>query len=656
MFFRRSLTQSCGYCLGWLLIIFSISIAFIYPVGAIESEAKTLLTVENLKSKLSNSTIQEGLNTIELNNLIINLSDSNRDFRSEFYRQINDKIAHNEQPLSLDLSNSLIRGDLQLNRLGITTPLVAGALSSLLTPAEREKIAECHNLITKPGIQIPLVNIFRGSLKLDRAMITGSIDLSHSLFLQSASIVEVRFQQEANFAKIFFDRDVDFSGSIFEKKANFERTHFLNFANFQQVRFLDISNFNNSYFKEKADFEGTVFSQLADFSRSKWLKIADFSQTIWRDRVIFSKSRFVEPLEFTAATFEQTVSFRDVYVKSAIDLRDVSLLNRIDFSNALFSSNAAINVSGLAFDNEAAKIIGDTGRIGKVIYIPTLENNETLLRNLIINFRNLEQIFDANQIEYQRTNLKLEQLNRKIINTFWHDLFSLNWFGRLWQWLSLSLLLLLGDYGTNFNVVFSSGIIAIAFFSLIFWLLDRYRPQITNPVIPKREETIYMSSSFSALTLIGIVNIFINTNKPWLTLICLAIILVPTPIALSLVLYWRGRYHKLLNSSYFVEDGSLRQFRLLLGRLPIMPRFPFFRDRYQQILWDKRWNWLNYYDFSLNNILKFGFNDLRVRDEYLPGIISFLVWYQWCLGVIYIILLLWTISRTIPGLNLLLYF
>jgi hypothetical protein len=222
--------------------------------------------------------------------------------------------------------------------------------------------------------------------------------------------------------------------------------------------------------------------------------------------------------------------------------------------------------------------------------------------------------------------------------------------------LSLSLLLLLGDYGTNFSVVFSVGIITIAFFSLIFWLIDRYRPQISQPIIPQREEIIYMLSSFAVLTIIGITNIFLTTDKPWLTLSCLIIILIPIPITLSIVLYWQGRYHKLLDTSYFVEDGSLRQFRFLLGRLPVMPRFPFFRDRYQIILWDKRWSWLNYYDFSLNNILKFGFNDLRVRDEYLPGIISCLVWYQWCLGVMYIILLFWTISRTIPGLNLLLYF
>jgi hypothetical protein len=61
-------------------------------------------------------------------------------------------------------------------------------------------------------------------------------------------------------------------------------------------------------------------------------------------------------------------------------------------------------------------------------------------------------------------------------------------------------------------------------------------------------------------------------------------------------------------------------------------------------------------DFSLNNLLKFGFNDIRLRDEHLPGLINILAWYQWLLGILYIALLLWTLSRTIPGLNLLIYF
>ena len=216
--------------------------------------------------------------------------------------------------------------------------------------------------------------------------------------------------------------------------------------------------------------------------------------------------------------------------------------------------------------------------------------------------------------------------------------------------------MLLGDYGTNINSIFSIGIIAIAFFSLLYWLLDRYRPHISQPIVPTRYETIAMLFSYSILTSLSLVNIILTTSQPRRSLMALVLVLIPLPIAIVSSIYRRGRYHGQLDVSYFVENGQFREFRLLLGRLPIVPRFPFFRDRFMPILWNKRWNWLNYYDFSLNNIFKIGFNDIRLRDRHLPGLISSLVWYQWCLGVLYIVLLLWTLSRTIPGLNLLIYF
>jgi hypothetical protein len=196
---------------------------------------------------------------------------------------------------------------------------------------------------------------------------------------------------------------------------------------------------------------------------------------------------------------------------------------------------------------------------------------------------------------------------------------------------------------------------AIAYFGLLFWLVDRFRRRIPQPIIPTAFEIPWMLGSYSLLTFAGVTAIFRSSDQPWLTLACLGGVILPMPTLLLWQLYRQGRYHDLMDVSYFVEDGSLRQLRLLIGRLPVMPRFEVFRDRYMPILWNRRWNLLNYYDFSLNNLLKLGFNDIRLRDEHLPGIITTLVWYQWSLGILYIALLLWTLSRTIPGLNLLIY-
>ncbi|MGH2413194.1 MAG: hypothetical protein ACRDEA_05800, partial [Microcystaceae cyanobacterium] len=267
----------------------------------------------------------------------------------------------------------------------------------------------------------------------------------------------------------------------------------------------------------------------------------------------------------------------------------------------------------------------------------------------------LEQIPDANQIEYKTEKLRLKQLSSNIFGVPWEMIFELSWIKTVFRCLLLSSLLLLSNYGTNFSLVFGVGIIMIAYFGLLFWLIDRWRRRFPEPILPNRYDTVFMLSSFILLTLIGITEVFQSSTQPWIALACLELILLPLPLLLVSRLYQQGRYHKLMDISYFVQDGSMRQLRLLIVRLPVIPEFPFFRDRYTPLIWNRRWNWLNYYDFSLNNLLKLGFNDIRLRDEHLPGIISTLVWYQWSLGILYVALLLWTLSRTIPGLNLLIY-
>lgn len=619
-------------------------------------EQRNYLTTTILEEKTSNPIQKEGKETIDLSNFIIDLGNSDDEFYHDFYTQINRTVSSAGKPVSINFSNSMFQGNFQLNRLGIVSSLGEGALSSLFSAAEQEKIAQYYPVSDRQLQQLPRVNIFRGNLYLNDAVFTGEVDGSNSLFLQSMIADGAKFQAPVQFNNSIFGARLDFSQGIFSHNVNLSQSHFFAPVKFKQAEFQGIIDLSQSQFEESVEFDKTAFQQLANFTRCIFMRSVNFSNTIHRDRLIFTKSKFLAALDFSNSTFEQLVTLRDIYANSLINFQDVHLLNRIDFSNAFFANSAKINASRLAFDAESAKIIGQPGTIAKLLRVDSLSGNETVLQNLIRNFRSLEQIADANLIEYQQEQLREQQLSDRLWQTSWQQILTWTWISLIPRWLGLNLLLLLGDYGTNISLIFSIGILTIAFFSLLFWLVDRYRPKISQPIVPTRYEIAVMSLSYFTLTIFGAINIFISTDRPWLTLITVATILIPLPAIVMGLIYQRGRYHQLLDTTYFVENGEYRQFRLLLGRLPVIPRFPFFRDRFLPILWDKRWNWLNYYDFSLNNIFKIGLNDIRLRDRHLPGLISLLVWYQWCLGVLYVVLLLWTLSRTIPGLNLLLYF
>ena len=463
------------------------------------------------------------------------------------------------------------------------------------------------------------------------------------------------YQSTAKFSDSIFAKEIYFGDAVFERDLNLDDVHFFSKVDFNSAKFQKTVDFRNSQFEAASNFERALFTQIANFTHSVFIDTVNLSQTIFRDRLIFAKSKFLNPLLLSNSNLEKNATFRDVYLNSQIDLQDAHILNRLDFSNAFFTPQANINVSGLAFDAAESQIIGQSGIIGKYLYLDRLQGNETVFRNLIRNFRSLEQTTDANNIEYEQKQLEFRQISDRLTKTSWHKILTWNWISLVPTWLTLNFLLLLGNYGTNINSIFSIGIIIITLFGFLFWLIDRYRPQINQPVVPERYEIIVMVISYIIANILSVFNIFITTSHPYLTLSAIATIL-SIPILITVFIYQRGRYHKLLDRSYFVENGQYREFRLLIGRLPIMPRFPFFRDRFMPLLWEKRWNWLNYYDFSLNNMFKLGFNDIRLRDRHLPGSISTLVWYQWCLGVLYIVLLLWTLSRTIPGLNLLIYF
>jgi hypothetical protein len=689
--------KSIFYYLKLIVGLFLILLLLPTPTWAATPVIERIpLTLELLQERIRSPIQSEGVRWIDLHQLMINLRSENAEFRDQFYLLLQTQLNRSETPLGIDFSNSIIQGELIGSKLGLRTPLYGDALSPRLTPEEQQQLLRDSRRFLEL-IPIPTVTVFRGAIKLTQAKVGGTVDFANTFFLNRVEMNGAIFTQESDWSDTRWTRRADFSDTTFSRDVNFSGSYFFAKAGFSRVQFRGVANFRASTFVGNAVFNQAQFVQLADFTRSRFLKIADFTQTRWRDRTLFSKSRFLKSLLLPESIFEKAVAFREAQFHQSVNLRGVSLLEQVDFSNDRFMGTTSINVAGLTFDSDQAKVLGDTGRIGRVLSVPVLAGNESVLRNLVRNFRSLQQIADANQIEYTTQRLRQKQLGQFLFkwqkSAEWGnaevqesvDVLTgkeeklrgkdrveeysevlnfispensptpLSWLLEALIWVGLSLLLLLSRYGTSFWLVFGVGLVAIAYFGLLFWLVDRFRRRHPQPIVPSVLETPWMFGSYGVLTFGGVMAIFRAGDRPWLTLVCLGGVILPIPMLLLWRLYRQGRYHNLMEVSYFVEDGSLRQLRLLIGRLPVMPRFEIFRDRYMPILWDRRWNWLNYYDFSLNNLLKLGFNDIRLRDEHLPGIISTLVWYQWSLGILYIALLFWTLSRTIPGLNLLIY-
>ncbi|MGD1910625.1 MAG: pentapeptide repeat-containing protein [Rivularia sp. (in: cyanobacteria)] len=705
---------------------------FIQPVFAAEPQSqRTVLTLELLKERINSPMVNQGSLTVDLRDMEIDLQPENQEFSDIFYKLLQDELQKNgTKPVGLDLSDSIIEGDFVSSNLGLRTPLYAQAIAPIFTEAEQKQLEglrevclqslaysvpnskDCRSLLGKDLTTSAQISVFRGSLIFQHTRFKGNVEFNNTFFLQPVEAKGAIFNEAVNLTQSRFSRRVTFANANFRRQVDFDGSVFFDEANFKKTQFKKNAELKNTTFEDTADFSNAIFQELANFSRARWEGTTNFYQARFLKQTQFTKANFQEFLFFKETSFVESVIFRETQFNLPVNMDGARILNQADFSDAVFAKGAYLNVPSLIFNSDKAKILGNPGEIGAMLRVPRLSGNQNVLRNLIQNFRQLQQIADANELEYSKQRLYLNYLTRRLIDanindapqqrlinlgfsptqaeaiikrrqkqpfqikselltladidekTFTHlasrfvvgeTLTPARWLLQTWKWLGLCLLLLLSGYGTNFYLVFGVGIIAIAFFGLLFWLVDRLRRMHPNKIIPTLYETTWMLGSFVISVLFGLIAIFRNTPQPFLTLACMTVIILPIPGFLLFQLYQNGRYHDLMDTSYFTEDGTLRQLRLLIGRLPVIPRYPLFRERYLPLLWNRRWNWLNYYDFSLNNLLKLGFNDVRLRDEHLPGIISTLAWYQWSLGILYITLVLWTLSRTIPGLNLLIY-
>ncbi|MEM6597801.1 MAG: pentapeptide repeat-containing protein [Cyanobacteria bacterium P01_C01_bin.69] len=739
MFYKRVLISLCLICFSWL----SFSpFAVAAPLSLYLSNQPTL-TLTTLKQRIASPIRQSGASVIDLKGFTIDLSpsedSSSKDFSEQFYQQLQKaltskkQIAKNQKtsrPLGLDFSGALIKGDFQLARLTQRVPAYGDALipeletfkQSFQPTAARQSFSSYPSLSANrlsrfllPPMRVERSDtlVLQGPLLMNQTCFTGRFSADGIYFLNRIESQGTIFTQQAEWPSTKFAQTALFSASQFQQGSNFRSALFAALTRFNQAQFNGPSDWKGANFYGSARFAQADF-QTINFARAHWHTDAGFEQAKFRETATFQKSRFDGALYLTDAVLEGAVNFRQAQFQESISLRAAHILTQLDLGDARFAQKKKqpINVADLDFSSGEARILGSPGYIGKLFSVPTLTGNETVLRNLVRNFRLLEQIGDANQLEFTLERLRLAQVKRHLLGTSLNqtkpqklvDLgFSLaqataivnrvaekpfvsradllgmdevdlatylkvrdrittqstNFINRcqnLLRWLVLAGLLQLSSYGTNVGLIFSVGVMIVVLFALMFWGVDRYRRLTPTPIVPTREESIAMAVSSLGFLAIAFSLLVQSASQPLATLAVVGLLTLPIPGVLIAKLYQAGRYHDLMDRSYFVENGALRKLQVLITRLPVLPKFPFFRERYTPILSDRRWNWLNYFDLSLNNWFKFGFNDIRLRDRCVPGLVSVLVWYQWSLGVIYITLLLWTLSRTIPGLNLLLYF
>ncbi len=682
------------------------------------------LTLEELQQRLEHPIQRDGRPVIDLRRVTLDLRPERGEWGDRFYRLVQQRLQSGTVPVGLDLSNAHVLGDLDLQRLSLREPLYGEALFPLLTPEEQAQLRRdrrrlsqlsqlSRSLLLQPQGSSQSIFLFRSGLNLTQAHLEGRLQGTDTFFLGPIQAAGARFDQGVNFAEARFSREVVFTGSQFQGVARFRNSLFFRKARFGQSRFAAVASFEGTQFQETAVFAQANFEGEARFTRCQFQGNGDFARTQWLREGSFVKARFGGELFLTETRIETVLTLRQARFGQRVNLRGATVLGRLDLGDGIFLPGVRVNVAAMDLSAEGAELLGSPGQVGRVLSVPSLEGNETLLRNLVRNFRRLEQVADANQVEYTTERLRWASWGRQLTGVNLNTAPSArlegvgfsptqvaailayrqaHWFlsredmltvagidladfvkvrdrvvarppGAIFdtlilglRWVFLGILLTTSHYGTHVSLTLGVGLGAITLSSLLFWGVDRYRRWRPTPILPSPWEVGAMGLSGASLGGVALAIILSQSPTPGLTLLTLAGVVLPVPLGLILWLYRQGRYHDLMESSYLLEDGSARQLRLLIARLPILPSFPFFRDRYTPIPWDRRRNWLNYFDFSLNNWFKFGFNDLRLRDTQVPGPVTALVWYQWGAGLLYVTLLLWTLSRTIPGLNLLLYF
>ncbi|MEL6763465.1 MAG: pentapeptide repeat-containing protein, partial [Cyanobacteria bacterium J06607_6] len=607
--------------------------------------ASAPLSIAALQARIDQPVRRDGKLTLDLRDVVLDLRPENGDFGDRFYRLLQTTLQRGDTVFNLDLSHAFVKGEFDLQRLSLREPLYGDAFFPLLSDQEQSQLKRdrrrlfqlsqlSRSLLLQSQTTAARIYLFRGGLTMAQTRFEGPVLASDIFFLEAVAAQGAQFEQRVDFSDSRFSQSVTLVASQFQQAARWRGCLFFNRLRWGQAIFQGPVTFQGSEFSQSAGFEQTRFQQGANFSRTTFQKNVDFGQTWWQANGSFLNSVFGGDVFLTEARFEAPISFRQSRLSRAMNLRGAMIERQLDFGDMTFGPQTRINVAGLNFDTEQGGLLGSPGQIGRVLSVPSLEGNETLLRNLVRNFRRLEQVADANRIEYTTERLRLRSLQRQLtginLNTASRsrlqavgfspeqsqtildqrqqlsfvnpsDILDLPGFNlstyikvrdrviarsavslskRLQLglcWLALSALLLLSHYGTSIGLTLGVGILAIALSSLLFWWVDRYRRRLPIPIIPSRPETLWMLGSFGGLFSLGLLVLWRLADTPGFATLAIVLLVLPIPSGLMAVLYRQGRFHNQLDTSYLVEDGSARQLRLLIARLPVIPKFPFYR-------------------------------------------------------------------------------
>ena len=132
---------------GWiqlgLVTLIAIAMVWICPQLAwAESVDLPSLTLEDLQQQLDAPVQRAGKPTIDLRGRRIELRSDKGDFRELLYRLLQTHLQSGSTAIGLDLSNAVIQGSFDLQRLSLREPLYGEALFPLLTEQEAVLLVE----------------------------------------------------------------------------------------------------------------------------------------------------------------------------------------------------------------------------------------------------------------------------------------------------------------------------------------------------------------------------------------------------------------------------------------------------------------------------------------------------------------------------------